>query len=191
MHRSKLVRLQFIVALSCIALISLTATAMANPPGVPAGWHKVYQFNMIGFGGKDYAGGCGNGNRVFVSRDAHHATMLVTNGTSWDIIDCNATGNNRAEMTTNDVAKYAVFVRILGKPGGHLHICADSYEDYMAGETLCLLGTIDLTRGKGQSKFSVAPSSMFDASLEDIMWTIDTNKNFRIAQFRVYEIPAQ
>ena len=97
----------------------------------------------------------------------------------------------RAEMTTNDIARYAVFVRILGRPGGDLYICADTYEDYMVGETLCLLGTIDLTRGKGQSRFDLAPSAMFDAALEDIMWTIQTGADFRIAQFRVYEVPAE
>jgi hypothetical protein len=61
--------------------------------------------------------------------------------------------------------------------------------DFLNGETLCLLGTIDLTRGNGQSKFTLAPSSMFDASLEDLMWTVDTNSDFRIAQFRVYSRP--
>jgi hypothetical protein len=30
---------------------------------------------------------------------------------------------------------------------------------------------------------------MFDASLEDIVWTVDTNADFRIAQFRIYSRP--
>ena len=151
MHRSMFTRFTAILILAGAGLVGLTAVSSANPPNIPDGWHKVFQFNLIGFPGKDYTGGCGQGNRVFVNRDAHGATMLVTNGTSWDITDCNATGDHRASMTTVDVAKYAVFVRILGKPEGTLHICADSFEDFTAGETLCLLGTIDLTRGKGQS----------------------------------------
>ena len=48
---------------------------------------------------------------------------------------------------------------------------------------------IDLTREKGQSKFQLAPSAMFDASLEDLIWTVDTNKDYRIVQFRVYTRP--
>ena len=60
---------------------------------------------------------------------AHNAKLLVTNGGSWEITDCNATADN------------------------------------------------------------IALSSMFDASLEDILWDIDTNTDIRIAQFRVYEIP--
>ena len=68
-------------------------------------------------------------------------------------------------------------------PGGDLTI------DPVTGDTLCLAGTIDLTRGSGQSKFQIAPSSLFDASLADILWTVETNTNFRIAQFRVYSWP--
>jgi hypothetical protein len=173
-----------------IVLIAGADIALANPQGIPDGWHKVYQFNMIGYpAGQEYTGGCGQGNRVFVNRDAHNARMLVTDGASWDITDCNATADNWAEMTTNDTGSYAVFVRILGQPGGSLSICADTYEDYIAGETLCLLGTIDLTRGPGHSRFELAPSSMFDASLEDIVWSIETNTGFRNAQFRVYRLP--
>ncbi len=70
-----------------------------------------------------------------------------------------------------------------------LFICADTLEDHESGDHLCLLGTIDLTRGNGQSKFKLQPSSLFDASGEDIIWSIDTNNDYRIAQFRVYERP--
>lgn len=189
MNRSKFFGAQLIIALSCIAVISLTTNVAANPPNIPAGWKKVYQFNLIGFGGKEYNGGCGAGNRVFVNRDARNASFTVTNGDYWNITDCNATGGNGASMTSNQAARYAVFVRILGKPGGELHVCAEEYVDSLTGDTLCLQGRIDLTRGKGQSKFGVTPVTMFDASLEDVLWTIDTNKDYRIAQFRVYQIP--
>lgn len=190
MHHQGFMKHAFLVALAALLFVGFPTICAANPPDIPDGWHKVYQFNMIGHPG-EYTGNCGEGNRVFVDRDTHNATMLVTDGPSWDITDCNATGDHRAEMTTNDVGQYAVFVRILGMPGGHLRICADTYEDYMEGETLCLLGVIDLTRGHGQSRFTVAPSTMFDASMEDIIWQIETNTNFRIAQFRVYEVPAE
>ncbi len=173
-----------------LALVAISSVALANPKDIPAGWRKVYQFNVIGYPeGQEYTGGCGNGNRLFVNRDAHHAHVLITNGGSWDVTDCNATSDNWGELTTSEASKYAVFVRILGRPGGNIRICADTFEDHATGEHLCLLGVIDLTRGKGQSKFSLAPTSMFDASLEDLVWSIDTNDLFRIAQFRVYQIP--
>ena len=103
----------------------------------------------------DYEGGCGNGRRVFVDRGANRAQILD------------------------------VYARILGKPGGNIHVCAMTLEDFNNGETLCLLGTIDMTRGQ-KSKFQIQNDMLFDASLEDILWQVDTNPDFRIVQFRVY-----
>jgi len=111
---------------------------------------------------------------------------LTNDASAWWIEDCNATADNRAVLHTSGAAIYDVYVRILGKPGGHLFICADSAT--ADGEALCLLGTIDLTRGKN-SKFTLQPSSLFDASLFDILWNVDTNADYRIAQFRVYQRP--
>src|SRR5262249_54791248 len=116
--------------------------------------------------------------------------ILVTNSTTdWSILDCDATGDHRANLVTNQAGIYDIYVRILGKPGGNIHVCADTLSDFLSGETLCQIGTIDLTRGKGQSKFTLEPSALFDASNIDIIWTVDTNTNFRIAQFRVYQRP--
>src|SRR5262245_60999416 len=87
-----------------VALALMTAMAanlaVANPRDIPPGSHKVYQFNLIGHPG-EYTGGCGNGNRLFVDRGTNHATVLITNGSSWDVTNCNATANNRGEITTN------------------------------------------------------------------------------------------
>ncbi|MHC4093267.1 MAG: hypothetical protein ACYSVY_23860 [Planctomycetota bacterium] len=185
-------KLVFVVSFAVIAAFVISAgsqVASANPKDIPAGLKLEYKFNLIGYPeGKLYTGGCGNGHRIFVNRNAKHAHIFVTNGASWGVTDCDATGDKRGELTTSNVDKYYIFVRILGKLGGHLRICADTYEDHEDPETahMCLLGVIDLTRGSGKSKFSVAPKSMFDASVEDIMWSVETNKDYRIAEFRVY-----
>jgi hypothetical protein len=183
-------KLALVLTIALVAAVPATS-ALAVPKDIPPGSKLVYKWNMIGYpAGQEYTGGCGQGNRLFVNREANKAQVLITNGARWDVTDCNATADNRGEITTSQAAVYDVYVRILGKPGGHIFICADTYEDFLAGETLCLLGTIDLTRGKGQSRFQLAPASMFDASLYDIMWTVDTNSDFRLCQFRVYERPA-
>ena len=178
-------------AVCCLTLLSVAFAAHANPKDIPAGSKKVYGFNVIGYpAGQTYNGGCGEGNRIFVNREASNAHIRITNSSSgWNVLDCNATSDRTAVLATDQPGLYDVYVRILGKPGGTLSICADTYEDFLAGETLCLLGTIDLTRGSGQSKFQLAPSTMFDATLEDLMWTAQTNADFRIAQFRVYQRP--
>jgi hypothetical protein len=176
-----------LLLISAFVLSAGSGIAFANPKDIPADLKLEYKFNLIGYPeGKLYTGGCGNGRRIFVNRNSHHAHIRVTNGATWSVVDCDATGDKWGEIQTANVGQYYIFVRILGKPGGHLKICADTYTDHLSGEHLCLLGTIDLTRGSGESKFSVAPSSMFDASVEDLVWSVDTNKDYRIAQFRVY-----
>ena len=181
-----------VASVFCSLLFLTAATAAsANPKPIPAGSKLVFNFNVLGYpAGKTYDGNCGDGHRIFVNREAKGAQVRVVNSTTdWSIVDCNATSDHSAILATNQVGIYDIYVRILGKIGGNIHVCADTLSDFLSGETLCQVGTIDLTRGKGQSKFTLAPSAMFDASLIDLIWTVDTNPDFRIAQFRVYSRP--
>ena len=159
-------------------------TALAGN-GAPRGKH-VFNWNLIGTP-HDYQGGCGDGRLIFVERGVNNAHITISNGTTWSIVDCNGTGGNIAEMTSNNLGIFDVYARILGKPDGTLHVCAAATVADADGD-LCLLGTIDLTRKSGQSKFQVQPKSLFDASLQDVIWAVDTNKDFRIVQFRVYQV---
>src|SRR5262245_37632658 len=179
-------------AFLCGSMLLLgVAGAHANPKNIPAGSKLVYNFNVIGYPeGKTYDGNCGDGHRIFVNREANNAHINVTNsGSGWSILDCNATSDHTAILATNQVGLYDIYMRILGKPNGTFHVCGDLTIDPTTGDTLCLAGTIDLTRGSGQSKFNLAPSTLFDASFADILWTVETNSNFRIVQFRVYRRP--
>ncbi len=180
-----------LMALTCAAVLTLAGDSQAAPPGIPAGSQLVFNFNVIGYpADRSYDGNCGNGQRILVNRDAKSAHVLVQNSSDdWLIVDCDATADPQAILATYAVGTFDIYARILGKPGGNIKICADTLTDFQSGETLCLLGTLDLTRGKGQSRFQLQPASMFDASLQDLMWTIDTNADFRIVQFRVYGRP--
>lgn len=161
----------------------LTTTALAGN-GAPRG-QLVYSWNLIGTP-HDYQGGCGDGRRIFVERDANGAQIVVKDeNDGWSIEDCNATAGHQAVLHSDDLGHYTVYARILGKPGGNLHVCVDLVSDIDG--ILCSIGTIDITREGGQSKFKVQPDELFDAELEDLLWTVDTNKDFRIVQFRVYQ----
>ena len=171
------------------AALIFAGAGAANPPGIPPGVKLVYKWNLIGYpAGQTYDGNCGGGGRIFVNRAANNAKLLIQDGNTWAVLDCNATGDHEAILQSADLGTFDVYAEILGKPGGHLHVCADVVSD--ANQALCLLGTIDLTRAKGNAHFQLQPDSLFDASLEDILWTIQTNTDYRIVQFRVYEQPA-
>jgi len=161
----------------------LTTRALAGN-GAPRGQH-VYNWNLIGTP-HEYDGGCGDGRRIFVERDIKGAQIVVKDeNDGWSIEDCNATAGHRAVLHSDDLGHYTVYARILGKPGGNLHVCVDLVSDIDG--ILCTIDTFDITRDGGQSKFSIAPDDLFDAELEDLLWTVDTNKDFRIVQFRVYK----
>jgi len=184
-----------IITVSCSDHFSSTPTASnpevaTKPAGIDFGDKLIYKFNVIGYpSDKEYTGGCGAGHRIFVNRDANHAHIVLTDtDDGWWIEDCNATADNRALLHTDEAGLYFIYVRLLGKPGGHLNVCADTlYEDGSTHDHECYLGEIDMTRGSGKARFSIEPSSMFDAELEDIIWSVETNQDFRIAECRVYQ----
>jgi len=171
-------------------LMGFSSTAWANPEGIPAGWKKVYQFNLIGYpADKEYTGGCGGGGRIFVNRDAHHAHIVIRDhNDGWHVEDCNATTDNVGEIHSDELGVFKVFARILGKPNGNLHICAEILFDPDTHDHVCELDVFELHRDGGKSIFQPAPDSIFDASLFDIIWSVTTNEDFRIANFRVYRV---
>src|SRR5262245_4688072 len=160
------------------------ATGATSGNGAPRGKH-VFNWNLIGTP-HDYQGGCGDGHRIFVERDAKGAQIVLKDENDrLRIEDCNATGGHQAVMHSDDLGVFNVYARILGKPGGTLHVCVDLVSD--TDGLLCSIGTIDLKRDGGQSKFRLQPDALFDAELEDLLWIVVTNKEFRIVQFRVYQ----
>jgi hypothetical protein len=164
------------------------ASAAAKGNGAPDG-KLVFNWNLIGTP-KDYDGGCGDGHRIFVNRDVNNAHITIQDGGDgaggWSIVDCNGTGGHLAVMDSADLGTFHVYVRILGKPGGKLDVCAAKTITDADGD-FCELGEIHLLRAGGQSKFAVQPDTLFDASNFDVFWAVDTNQDFRIAQFRVYQ----
>ena len=103
-----------LVGLGCLIAAS---TAVGNPPGIPAGYHKVFQFNVIGYPeGQSYNGNCGNGRRIFVNRNTNNAKVRVSEEGVWEIVDCDATADKTAMIHSDMPAEYVVYARILGKP---------------------------------------------------------------------------
>ena len=108
-----------VTAMLCVAVLAGGVHAAPNP--IPAGSKLVYNFNVLGYpAGQTYNGNCGNGHRIFVNREASKAQVLVTNGSDWTVLDCNATSDHQASLQTSQVGLYDIYMRILGKPGGHL-----------------------------------------------------------------------
>src|SRR5262245_13714313 len=110
-------------------LLTTTAAPALAGNGAPRGQH-VFNWNLIGTP-HGYDGGCGDGHRIFVERDAKGAQIVVKDeeGVGWSIADCNATSDHQAVMYSDDLGHYNVYARILGKPGGDLTVCVDLVSD--------------------------------------------------------------
>ena len=100
--------------------------------------------------------------------------------------------NNVYEICTPELGTFDVYVRILGKPGGQIDICLNDLSKVLDGEVdpdaACLIGTFSLKREGGRSKFAVATNKLFDDHYDDILWTVNTNDDFRNAQFWFYAV---
>ncbi len=207
--------LGILVILAFVVVTAGTPSALANPPGVEDGLRKVFGFNLIGHP-NEYTGGCGEGHRIFVDRNAKHAHIVVRHdaGDGWHIEDCNATARGgRAELHAQETGEFYMYVRILGKPGGTLDICTDLLEDHSGfcaggnnelgecitdsdctGGGVCDLGENAHLCGIG-TVYLKREGGKSSFSLEtDELFADDledvmwnvTTENFRIAQFRVY-----
>ena len=181
-----------ILAVLLASVLILTTQALpvfANPPGIPADQKMVYKFNYIAKpeGTADNVN-CGSGHRIFTERGATGHILWHSDLTSPPhIVDCltESIDGTFAQVNVDapyNTLKYYVYVRLLGKPTGTLRICVNTLTDEF-GDHLCLLGDITLTKDK---KFTLV-SKLFDGIFEDIVWHLDTNNDFRIAEVRLYE----
>lgn len=160
--------------------------AFADP--APEGTQKVYQFNLIAKP-NSYEGNCGEGNRIFVDADDRSSKIKVTDDAqpgTWNVVDCNATSDRTAVLNV-DVGNYVVYAIAHGKPGTSLSICADYISAYDGDNDLCEVGTFSITREGGKSAMTIMPNTLFDPTLEDIIWDVDATGQAKV-QFRVFQV---
>ena len=174
-----------VVAIFAIAgLVGGFSNTLVFADPAPAGYQKVFQFNMIDRP-NDYSGNCGDGNRLFVNHeDDKHAHVDIINGNFWDVTDCNATGGNHGEITFDGTGTYLVGVKMIGKPDTSFHICVtddreidgeDPAHDDNAGidDHDCILDEV-IVREKGKPKIRFDLQGLFDPSISNEIWSVDS-----------------
>jgi len=167
-----------------VGMMGFTTSALAVPQPEP-GNTKVYQFNMIARP-NNYEGGCGDGDRIFIDANDSSSQVRIYEGDEWNVTDCNATSDRRADLEVDGTGTFIVYAIAHGKPGTSISICADYISAYDGDGNLCEIGTFSISREGGKSQFKVVPSELFDASLEDIIWDVDATGQAKV-QFRVYQ----
>lgn len=213
-----------IIGLVIAAALIIPGVSAANSEtgnGAMSGHH--YNLNLIGV--KDinkYPGpaddNTNNGNRIFVPLTGR-STIKLTCSTSmnFNVIDyvANQDGalfelpapdNMYIDGVYSEPGRYAVFVRVVGKPvegTGYLTTCG---WDPQAGEEICSLDYVTLTRQKSAApKFTdvtkelttvrgdvdnddvIETVDIFDDELENYLWYYD-NVGFKVVQLRFYPL---
>src|SRR3970040_3175748 len=123
-----------------VGMMGFTKSALAVPQPEP-GNTKVYQFNMIARP-NNYEGGCGDGDRIFIDANDSSSQVRIYEGDEWNVTDCNATSDRRADLEVDGTGTFIVYAIAHGKPGTAFKICADSFSGYEGAAALCGLGTL-------------------------------------------------
>jgi hypothetical protein len=231
----KLIVIALVVVL---AITAGTAGVLADKPqqddgtykgnGAPSGPH--FTLNIIG---KDNAKketmDCGNGHRIFVPLEGKSKIWLeasddpdpqatpypqVDKDGFW-VEDCTAWGDGakfylpNPDPNNDGVTRYAVFMRVLGKPGGKVKMQTCATDTVEGGQQIQVCSDLQIieVRDKGKMSFSDVSAELlyiyawiyddakddweyqrlplFDDELEDYFWQYDNN-GLRIAQLRFY-----
>jgi hypothetical protein len=215
-----------VFALILVILVMATAIPVGAFPntgnGAPSGAH--YNLNIIGVPKGKTADMTGNnGHRIFVPLNT--STKIYLSEGDFQVLDANGT-DGRAEFqlplpaecygtvdpVTGDVVtptsctvRYTVWIRALGKPGGHADMYTCVEDPDISGGTMCSDPDwwVTVTRTKGKSTFTnVSKELLFlsadvdaDATLEHVQlfdplfdtyyWQYD-NYGLKLAQLRFY-----
>lgn len=181
-------------AIGLLASLMMNPAAHANPPGAPDG-KLAFKFNYIAVPEGTNVG-CGEGHRVITERGAvgHIVWELDTSASGIHIEDCEteSVDGDYAWIVGDEADKYDVFVRLLGPntSSNTLDICRDIIIDFSDGiendhTHLCLLGSVDLSRGGGTDRYTF-PKKLFADDAEGELWHLDPGTDFRIAEVRLY-----
>jgi hypothetical protein len=188
---------RFIVPLFVVAaLVAGLATSVgAKPPGDTRDsdvGKMLYSFNMIAVP-HDWAQEddvCDNsGRRIFYERNAGGSIgtltwLLDVENHSFILTDCDGTDGD-AVIEVDGAVEFWVVVRVLGAQTDNLGItCTDILNDTTTD--LCQLDGVRINLNKSKD-FTKIMDNIFDDDQENVLWTLDTRTNFRIAQVRIYE----
>ncbi|MBN1682448.1 hypothetical protein JW865_02725 [Candidatus Bathyarchaeota archaeon] len=186
--------------------------AFATGNSAPSGPH--YNLNIIGVPkNKSFDEGSNMGHRIFVPLTGKCTIELVA-GPSFQVLDYIGTdGKAKLQLIDpyegnyyegNTVAKYSIWIRALGKPGGKANITAGGWLEDEYGQIWYYYGdTVAVQRNKGQSVFTdktvqlttiwfdvdgdgnLEKIGLFDDLLEGYFWDYD-NSGLKLLQMRFY-----
>ena len=194
-----------------------TASFGTGLPGNPS--DNLYKFNMIGVSDpKQVSLDNDQGKRMFVNL-VGHSTINLQMGSTFDILDANATDQDGGLFQLPDpdpdndgVTSYGVYVRTVGTPGGSAKLtsCVTGDPDGAGPATtgtFCSVDTVTVSRSAGKPKVTNVSKELLTTCVDlDGNGTCDKriflfddallnyawsvdNNGLRVAQFWFFPIP--
>ncbi|MFQ5970608.1 MAG: hypothetical protein ACE5J2_08975 [Nitrososphaerales archaeon] len=182
------------IALATILVISaFSATAYANPKGVPKDAKFIGKVNVI-IHPNDWVGDdevCPNhGHRIFFKDPG--AGVIGKVNWKWDpavsslkVTDCDGTTDKLGEVHVPDKGKSAVYVRLLGPVPSEVKLKCEEINDVNDNEDLCKITDINITKG---NSFVRIAQNLFADGLEGVTFTLEKvdGKPIKILELRGY-----
>ena len=180
-----------------LGVLLIGTNAFAQPKGLrdPEVGKKLWSFNVIvkPHGWVDTGNAC-NGARIFFDEDPNGGGVSDT--ITWfldptaqqdfQITDCNGTDGAASVRVDENLGNAIVAIRVVGPKTSTLKFaCTEVVNATLTeGEDLCVQDEVNLDKSKS---FTKVMKNIAEGEYEEVLWTFDSTKTWKIFQVRVYQ----
>jgi hypothetical protein len=190
---------KLLIVASTLAIVLTATSAFAQPKGLkadPEVGRKLWSFNVLvkPHGWVDTGNAC-NGARIFFDEEPNGGGVSDT--ITWvldpdapqdfQITDCNGTDGAASVKVDENQGNVIVAIRLVGPKTSTLRFTCEVLLNAIltAGEELCVQDEFNLDRN--HKAFTKVMKNIVDNELENVLWTFDSTRTWKIFQVRVYE----
>jgi hypothetical protein len=176
-----------------VVMAGLATSAGAKPPGDTRDsdvGKMLYKFNIVAipqeWSGDDTV--CqDNGARMFFQRGGGAIGtvewQLDPAAHGFQLTDCDGTTDGTGVVLADEKVSFYVMVRLLGPPTDSLNLVCEDKVVSDNQDDLCIIDSVNLTK----QGFTKIMDNIYDGEYEEVLWTLSSGTDFRIADVRVYE----
>src|SRR5262245_28567547 len=180
-----------------LGVLLMGTNAFAQPKGLrdPEVGKKLWSFNVIvkPHGWIDTGNAC-NGARIFFDESPNGGgvsdtitwVLDPTASQDFQIVDCNGTDGAASVRVDENLGNAIVAIRVVGPKTSTLKFaCMEVVNATLTGgEDLCVQDEVDLDKNKS---FTKVLKNIAEGEYEEVLWTCDSTKTWKIFQVRVYQ----
>ena len=185
-------RLTFLATLF-VLLFAVVLPASAAPKGDARDsdvGKKLFNFNVIAVPNGDWVvddSECtNNGKRIFFEQGDGNTlgtikwALYPDQNQSFDIQDCDGTGDSFAEIWANELQRFYVMIKLVGPKTSSLNVVCTDVIDYLGVDDLCLY-----SGGITRNSTTKIMENVAEGQYEEVLW--EFSGDWKIFQVLIYE----